>query len=141
MDFSVDDCIAFLTNAGGKALDEGMNQRFKDADITRVQWTALYYIDKIENINQKELAEAMLISEPSTTNLVNRMVQAGFIQRVRESGARSKTLVLTDLGREKLETLRYIPIGFNQDATKTVSAEELEIFKKVLKDMVNNIKL
>ena len=61
MAFDVHDCIAFLTNNGGKSLDESMNKRFRGQDITRTQWTALYYIDRIENITQKQLAEAMMI--------------------------------------------------------------------------------
>lgn len=138
--FSVDDCIAFLTNTGGRALDEAMNHRFRDAEITRVQWTALYYIDKIENITQKELAQALLISEPSTTNLIKRMIQAGFINRISgKQNGRCKNLELTELGKEKLSSLKWIPIKFNEDATESISKEDLEIFKRVLSEMVHNV--
>ena len=62
---------------GGKSLDESMNRRFRGQDITRTQWTALYYIDRIPDITQKELAEAMMISGPSASNLVDRLETAG----------------------------------------------------------------
>ena len=79
MAFDVHDCIAFLTNSGGKSLDESMNRRFRGQDITRTQWTALYYIDRIPDITQKELAEAMMISGPSASNLVDRLETAGLL--------------------------------------------------------------
>ena len=141
MAFDVHDCIAFLTNSGGKSLDESMNRRFRGQDITRTQWTALYYIDRIEDITQKELAEAMMISGPSASNLVDRMEAAGLVQRMedRENG-RIKHLVLTEAGADKLHELAHIPVEFNEDAMKDVSAEDVETFKRVLAKMVDSVK-
>lgn len=140
MAFDVHDCIAFLTNQGGKLLDEAMNKQFKDQEITRTQWTALYYIDRINDITQKELADAMKISEPSTTNLVNRLEAADFVQRINNSdNARVKILKLTELGAEKLVNLAHIPIEFNEKATKDISAEDLNTFKRVMRKMIERV--
>ena len=141
MAFDVHDCIAFLTNSGGKSLDESMNRRFRGQDITRTQWTALYYIDRIPDITQKELAEAMMISGPSASNLVDRLETAGLVLRRedRENG-RVKHLVLTEEGAAKLHELAHIPVEFNEEAMKDVSAEDLETFKRVLAKMVESVK-
>ncbi len=139
MAFDVNDCIAFLTNQGGKLLDEAMNKEFKDQEITRTQWVALYYIERIDSITQKELAQAMRISEPSTTNLVNRLEAAGYVRRIDDDkNARINILELTDLGTEKLVNLAYIPIKFNEQATKDISAEDLITFKRVMRKMIEN---
>ena len=141
MAFDVHDCIAFLTNNGGKSLDESMNKRFRGQDITRTQWTALYYIDRIENITQKQLAEAMMISGPSASNLIDRLEAAGFVEREEDSGnGRVKHLVLTGAGEAKLRKLAHIPVEFNEDAMKDVSAEDVETFKRVLAKMVESVK-
>ena len=141
MAFDVHDCIAFLTNSGGKSLDESMNKRFRGQDITRTQWTALYYIDRIEDITQKELAEAMMISGPSASNLVDRLETAGLVHRREDKeNGRIKHLVLTKEGEEKLRELAHIPVEFNEDAMKDVSAEDLETFKRVLAKMVDSVK-
>ena len=141
MAFDVHDCIAFLTNSGGKSLDESMNRRFRGQDITRTQWTALYYIDRIPDITQKELAEAMMISGPSASNLVDRLETAGLVHRMEDSGnGRVKHLVLTEEGTGKLHELAHIPVEFNEDAMKDVSAEDLETFKRVLAKMVESVK-
>ena len=141
MAFDVHDCIAFLTNSGGKSLDESMNRRFRGQDITRTQWTALYYIDRIPDITQKELAEAMMISGPSASNLVDRLETAGLVLRRedRENG-RVKHPVLTEDGAAKQQALAPIPVEFNEDAMKDVSAEDLETFKRVLAKMVESVK-
>ena len=141
MAFDVHDCIAFLTNNGGKSLDESMNKRFRGQDITRTQWTALYYIDRIENITQKQLAEAMMISGPSASNLIDRLEAAGFVEREEDSGnGRVKHLILTGAGEAKLRELAHIPVEFNEDAMKDVSAEDVETFKRVLAKMVESVK-
>lgn len=141
MAFDVHDCIAFLTNSGGKSLDESMNRRFRGQDITRTQWTALYYIDRIDRITQKQLAEAMMISGPSASNLIDRLETAGLVLREDdESNGRVKHLVLTAEGRAKLTELAHIPVEFNEDAMKNVNAEDLETFKRVLREMVDSVK-
>ncbi len=141
MAFDVHDCIAFLTNSGGKSLDESMNKRFRGQDITRTQWTALYYIDRIKGITQKQLAEAMMISGPSASNLVDRLEAAGFVQREEDSeNGRVKHLVLTGTGKTKLDELAHIPVEFNEEAVKDLTPEEVEIFKHVLAKMVDSVK-
>lgn len=141
MAFDVHDCIAFLTNSGGKSLDESMNKRFRGQDITRTQWTALYYIDRTNGITQKELAEAMMISGPSASNLVDRLEAAGFVLREEDSSnGRIKHLRLTAAGENKLTELAHIPVEFNEDAVKDVDPEDVETFKRVLAKMVNSVK-
>jgi len=141
MAFDVHDCIAFLTNSGGKSLDESMNRRFRGQDITRTQWTALYYIDRIPDITQKELAEAMMISGPSASNLVDRLEAADLVLRREDSeNGRIKHLVLTEEGEAKLHELAHIPVEFNEEAMKDVSAEDVETFKRVLAKMVESVK-
>lgn len=139
--FDVHDCIAFLTNHGAKVLDESMNRRFAGHEVTRVQWTALYYIEHMgQPITQKELSAALFISEPSTTHLVNRLQAAGLVVRgSRKSDPRSNYLVLTDKGRQALEELYPIPVSFNRDATEGISEEDLATFKEVLRKMVRNV--
>lgn len=140
MSFDVHDCIAFITNHGGKLLDESMNRMFAGEEITRTQWTALYYIGRTQNITLKELAADMMISEPSATNLVNRMESSGLVERSTDkNNARMKRLTLTELGKKKLDELAYIPIQFNETATKGISEDDLDTFKRVLDKMIDQV--
>ena len=53
---------------------------------------------------------------------------------------RVKHLVLTGEGTEKLHELAHIPVEFNEEAMKDVSAEDVETFKRVLAKMVESVK-
>ena len=48
--------------------------------------------------------------------------------------------MLTEEGAAKLHELAHIPVEFNEEAMKDVSAEDLETFKRVLAKMVESVK-
>ena len=82
-----------------------------------------------------------MISGPSASNLIDRLEAAGFVEREEDSGnGRVKHLVLTGAGEAKLRELAHIPVEFNEDAMKDVSAEDVETFKRVLAKMVESVK-
>ena len=138
--FDVHDCIAFLTNSGAKAVCEAMNDQFKKQDLTRTQWTALYFIDRHPKISQKSLAHTMVISEPSVVHLIERLENHGLILRTGDpENFRSKLISLTDKGKATLDTLFPIVEEFNKDGTKDISSEDLDVFKRVMAQIIHNV--
>lgn len=138
--FEVKDCIGFLTNHGAKMISESMNQRFNEQSVTRVQWMALYYIHKKPGMTQKELAADMLIKEPTALHLVDRMESEELISRsVNPNNRRVHCLHLTKKGEKALNVLLPVAEQFNADATEGISEEEMQIFKKVLDKMIQNV--
>lgn len=139
--FDVHDCIGFITNRGAKVVCEAMNEQFKKKDITRVQWMALYYISHQNgSMTQKELASAMMISEPTTVHLVERMEQEGFITRTSSTdNYRAKFLGLTEKGEQILKDLFPLVVEFNREGIDGISEEELDVFKRVMHKMIENV--
>lgn len=139
--FKVEDCIALLTNQGSKTICEAMNREFMENDITRLQWTALYFIRKNNRITQKDLSGMLMITTPSTTNLVHRLVRAGLItQEDDPDDFRSKLLRITAKG-EKIYNESYpIVESFNRRATADISEHDLTVFKNVFHSMIQNIR-
>lgn len=138
--FDVHDCIGFLTNHGAKAVGEAMNQQFKKKDLTRVQWMALYYIDQKGAMTQKELAAAMMISEPSAAHLAERLLQGELIHREGcAENYRVKLLSLTEKGKAALDELFPLVEQFNRQGTQGISPQDLETFKRVMAQMVQNV--
>ena len=73
--------------------------------------------------------------------MIDRLEAAGFVEREEDRGnGRVKHLVLTAAGEAKLRELAHIPVEFNEDAMKDVSAEDVETFKRVLAKMVESVK-
>ena len=138
--FDVHDCIGFLTNHGAKAVGEAMNQQFKKKDLTRVQWMALYYIGQKGQMTQKDLANAMMISEPSAAHLVERLLQGELIHRGGSvENYRAKLLSLTEKGRETLNSLFPLVEEFNRQGTQGISPQDLDTFKRVMEQMIRNV--
>lgn len=138
--FDVHDCIAFLTNNGAKAVGEAMNNQFKKQDLTRTQWTALYFIDQHHKISQKNLAHTMVISEPSVVHLIERLENHGLVTRTGDpENFRSKLISLTEKGKAALDALFPIVEAFNKDGTKDISPEDLDVFKRVMAQIIHNV--
>lgn len=139
--FNIDDCIGFITNKCSKKISDEFNRRLQEYGVTRVQWIAIFYIGKYDNgISQRELSDLMNVKESSMVRLIDRMEKEELVIRKKNDNDRRITSIfLTDKGiilRNKL-----LPLGeqFQKDATIGISSEELDILKKVLEKMVNNI--
>ena len=138
--FNIDDCIGFITNKGAKKLSDEFNKRVQQYGMTRVQWIALFYIGKADGIFQKELSDLMNVKESSMVRLIDRMEKEDLVIRKKQTNDRRVTSIfLTLKGKELRE--KVLPLGqeFQDDATKGISSEELDNFKKVLEKMIKNI--
>ncbi|WP_024613162.1 MarR family transcriptional regulator [Clostridium sp. Ade.TY] len=138
--FNIDDCIGFITNKCAKKIADEFNGRLQEHGVTRVQWIALFYIGKSDSMSQKELSDLMNVKESSMVRLIDRMEKEKLVVRKKNINDRRITsIVLTDKGINLRNEL--LPLGeqFQKDATRGISNEELDNFKKVLEKMVNNI--
>lgn len=139
--FSLDTCVAFITNNSAKKIVDAFGHRLIPLGVTRVQWIALYYLGLQEIISQRELAEKMHIKDSTVARLIDRMERDGYVKRIKDTEDRRITnLIITDTGLTLREEL--LPEGekFNAIISKDITEEEMEIFKRVLCKMVDNIK-
>src|SRR5258707_2043272 len=85
-----------------------------DAELERDAGTPMRWYDALvqleetpEGLRMNELAERILYSKSGFTRVVDRLEQAGLVQRVRpENDRRSILVVLTDQGRTTIEQAR-----------------------------------
>ncbi len=138
--FDVKDCIGFLTNKGAKVIGESMNRYFQEDKVTRVQWMALYYIFHFPGLTQKALADKLMIKEPTTLHLIDRLEKEELVERVCSGrNRRANELYLTEKGKAAYETILPMVVEFNKEATEGISQEDLQIFKDVLDQMIQNV--
>lgn len=138
--FDIDTCIGFIANKAGKKMGDIFNERLMPLGITRVQWMAMYYLVKNNNLSQKELGEKMDIKESTVVRLIDRMEKDGLVVRVKDSIDRRITCIcLTEKGQSRIEEL--IPEGekMSKVFSNGVSDEEIKIFNNVLRKILNNI--
>lgn len=138
--FKLDDCISFITNRIAKNLANSFEKRLNVYNITRTQWTALYYINANEMITQRQLADKMAIKEPTVVRLLDKMETLNWVVRINsEDDKRTKLLKLTDEGL-KIETeMLAVAEKFKDDVVKDISPEDLNTYNSVLNKMQSNI--
>jgi MarR family transcriptional regulator for hemolysin len=74
--------------------------------MTRAQWAVLARLDRFEGLKQSELAEMLDLQPISLTRLLDRLCEAGLIERRSDpNDRRAKRLFLTPAARPLLEQL------------------------------------
>lgn len=137
--FNLDDCFALITSRSGKIFAKTLDEILSSHGVLRTQWIAMYYIHISDKITQKELADKMVIREPTVARLLQKMEIDGFLyRRGCDNDKRIKCLKLTDLGTE--EFLKLLPIveNFKNHTIAGISEEDLQTFTNVLNKMVEN---
>ncbi len=141
MDFDLSKCIGFVTTSAIKTITKDFNRRLEKYGSTRIQWIALYFLLTADKaMSQKELAALMNIQDPSIARLIDRMERDGLLHRIENpKDKRMKFLELTETGQLKAEALMPYGQEFSDLLLEDITDEEVEIFQKVLKKMLNNI--
>ena len=138
--FDIDTCLAFITGFSSKKINQTFNERLKKKGSTKVQWTALYYLGKHGQLKQTELASLMNTKPSTIVRLIDRMERDGHLVRQRnEHDKRAIFLALTEKGQALLQDL--LPEGeiMRDMVNAGITDEEMEIFKKVLDKMADNV--
>src|SRR5215213_6518327 len=80
----------------------------RDAGVPMRWYDALVHLEEMpDGLRMNELAERILYSKSGFTRVVDRLEEAGLVQRVRpENDRRSILVVLTDQGRTTMEQAR-----------------------------------
>lgn len=138
--FDLDSCVAFITKKGAKKLADAFNDRLMKKGISRVQWTALYFLGKHESMSQNELADKMDLKSSTIARLIDRLERDGYVRRIKEPNDRRITkLLLTEEGHTLRESL--LPEGeqMSEIITQGISDAEMETFLRVLRKMTDNV--
>jgi DNA-binding MarR family transcriptional regulator len=102
---------------------------------TSHQFGVLYLLSK-KNMSQKEISNATLADEPSTTRMLDRMIKKDLIGKEKNKEDKRKQIVyITDKGQKLLERIMPIVKKNNQYVENLLEEDELEL----LFDLLNKI--
>lgn len=135
--FKLEDCLAYLASRNAKELAEILEKRLAVTGITRVQWMALYYIQKNAEIKQAQLATMLGVKGPTVVKLIDRMEKDNLVMRIRKD-RRTNRLSLTKKGQKLFEEGLVITEQFKDDALRGIPEEHMELFKDILEQMIEN---
>ena len=138
--FDLDSCVAFITKKSAKKIADAFNDRLMEKGVSRVQWTALYFLGKYGSMSQNDLADKMDLKSSTIARLIDRLERDGYVKRIKDPEDRRITkLLLTEEGRGLRELL--IPEGekMSEIITQGISEEKINIFLQVLRKMTDNV--
>ena len=131
--------LPIATSTAAKSINDAFNNVVLKYGLTRSQCVALYYIDLDGSTNQKDLAKKMNIRESTMTGLLDRMERDKLIERKPdEEDMRRKTISLSNRGDDKLSEISQVTEEFVNEATSKISDKDLEIYQKVLDQMLES---
>ena len=110
-------------------LNQAFRRRLAHLDITPDQFTVMRTLLENDGITQRELSQ-LISSDPNTVaSLVNRMAQAGLIDReTHAQDRRANRLRLQPRGKTKYEQARAIAVALQAEVLAAVPATRREQF-------------
>lgn len=132
--------IGYLLSDSGRLLRRTFDERVRSLGLTAVQARLLLSLEKFPDNNQAFYAERIEVEPITLTRIVDRMEEAGWVERVADpNDRRARLLHLTDKSREIVEPLRVIIDGLLDDVLTGLSVHEREALAALLQKVTANL--
>lgn len=106
---SLDRSFGFLLHDIARLVRKRYEQRARPLGLTRAQWQVLAHLQRHEGINQSGLAELLEIEPITIARLLDRMEEAGLVERRADpADRRARRLFLTERAAPMLERGRVL---------------------------------
>jgi len=121
------------------ALRKAFDRRAVGMGVTRAQWKVLFRLERQPGLRQIELADMLDIEPITLSRIVDRLEEAGLVERVADpADRRAWRLHVTTKSRPLIEKLRGIANEMTAHAFEGVSPEHLKIAREVLERVREN---
>lgn len=98
-----------------------------------VEYTVLTLVMSNENVTQKQLSQALSVSAPNMTLLLDRLEERGLLRRTRsETDRRMQMIDLTEAGLELMRRAEPISVSMEKEILRHLSPAEQAILFELL---------
>jgi len=135
--------LGFQISQLTKLMQGKLQLHFKNAghDVTFEQWTVLLALWIKDGRSQQELSAQTNRDQTSLSRLLDNMVRKNLIVRVQSPTDRRTNLIfLTHKGKELERPLFEQAEILNHQVVEGIDQDELALFKRVLRRMIDNLK-
>lgn len=102
-------------------------------DLKAVEFSILVLVAHNDEVNQRQLGQALDVSPPNMAVTLDRMVERGWVERVRsEKDRRAMIIHLTRKGRELVARAEKIAATMEEDALRRLSSAERALLLELL---------
>jgi len=132
--------IGYLLSDSGRLLRKTFDERVRSLGLTAVQARLLMSLVKFPDNNQAFYAERIEVEPITLTRIVDRMEEAGWVERVFDPhDRRARLLHLTDKSREIVEPLRGIVDALVEDMAEGLTEQEQDMLARLLEKVSANL--
>jgi MarR family transcriptional regulator for hemolysin len=125
--------FGFLLHDAARLLGKRFDQRAREVGLTRAQCKLLAYLALHEGIHQAGLADLLEIEPITLVRLLDRMEEAGWIERRPDpSDRRARRLFLAEKARPLFTEIRRIADATRKEAMDGLSVERQELLIDML---------
>ena len=130
----------YLIMAEHSIFQKELLNRLKDTGLTIGQPKVLDYLKDHDGAGQKDIARGCHIEPGTLTTILNRMEDAGLVERRMLNGNRRSLYVfLTEKGKEQLKLVTEAFSGMEEEAFRGISETERELFMDLMLRVYANI--
>jgi DNA-binding MarR family transcriptional regulator len=123
----LDRSFGFLLNDIARLMRKRYEQRARPFGLTRAQWQSLAHLQRCEGINQSGLAELLELEPITVARLIDRMEEAGLVERRADPGdRRAHLLYLTERARPLIDQCRVLGDAVRAEAFAGIADDERE---------------
>ena len=141
--YILEESLGYAMGRATRSMGSLVNRYFarEGYDVTCEQWSVLFNLGKKNGQSQQELAVLICKDKTSVTRLIDNMEKHSLVVRIPDkSDRRQKLIYLTKKGRDLQEKLILVIQQAQLEAQKSISINDIEICKKVLNQIYDNIK-
>lgn len=134
------DHIGFLVSDVARLLRKRLDAQTRDLAVTGAQWRVLILIARNPGVRQAVVAEMLDVEPITTCRMVDRLEQAGMVERRRDpEDRRAWRLFLTDAATPLLDSLHERGTVLINDALNSLTTEEQDTLGRLLARVRDNL--
>ncbi len=124
---ALDRSFGFLLHDIARLLRKRYEQRARPLGLSRAQWQILAHLQRRQGINQAGLAELLELEPITVARLVDRMEEAGLVERRNDpADRRAHRLYLTERAQPLLQRARALGDEVSHEAFVGLAMDERE---------------
>lgn len=136
----MEDNFGFIVSDIARQLRKRFDAYARDLAITGPQWRVLLLIERNPGLKQAKVAELLDVEPITTCRMVDRLEQAGLVERRRDpDDRRAWRLFLTDLTAPLIDSLRGYGTLLADDALGEMTDNEKKVLMQLLRRIRDNL--
>src|SRR3954447_24234542 len=132
--------LPFEIGETAHALRKAFDRRAVGLGVTRAQWKVLFKLTRKPGLRQVELADLLEIEPITLCRIVDRLEEAGLVERTRDPSDRRAWRLHVTVGAQPLvEKLKGIGAELVDEAFAEIDPRDIETTRRVLERVRDNV--